>query len=288
MQPQNGDQKMGFGNSGFLVVKLNARSSLVESVEREPKERKFVVHTHYAIPLEIYQELHRWRSRTWKRLLKYKVLDWMGVSLYSVKDYEAIKRILDEAVREYEEIIAKIPEEEVRGKFYCDPQILVVTPPPAYEGSFRRGISEEMMEQLLEKVEQALSKHNSKDPELSEKFYQVQEKIDMLIEKLDRVESQNLNVQKIVQALKASETLREVVTQLTAIRASSRVDKRVMKSVEESLKKMEHVQEVLTPEARKLLEVAKQHLAAIKAGEVGDINAAIAELEKALLGGEDQ
>jgi len=267
-----------------LVVKLNARSSLVEAVEREPKENKFVVHTHYAIPLEVYQELHRWRARTWKRLKKFKVLDWMGISLYPLKDYDNIKQILDEARNEYEQIIQKIPDEQIRERFYCDPQILVISPPPAYEQSFKRDVSEEMLKQLLERVEQVLKKHYEKDPELTSKLYEVQDKIDALIEKIENIQSNNVDVKKLMEAIAVNATLREVVTQLTAIRASSRVDKRIIKSVEESLKKMERVQEVLTPEARKLLEVAKQHLAAIKAGENGDIESAVAELEKALLG----
>ncbi|MBW2636204.1 MAG: hypothetical protein JRC86_01535 [Deltaproteobacteria bacterium] len=289
MQPENKVQNRGFElPSGFLVVKLNARSSLVEGVEREPKGSKFTTHIHYAIPLEVYQELHRWRARTWKRLKRYKVLDWMGIALYSVKDYDAIKKILDEARKEYEQIIQQIPQEEIRERFYCDPQILVITPPPHYEQSFRRDVSEEMLQQLLKKVEEALNKHYSRDPELIQKFYQVQNTIEALMQKLEEVQSQSLDVQKLVQAMKMSETLREIVTQLTVIRASSRVDKRVIKGVEESMKKIERVQEVLTPEARKLLELAKQHLAAIKAGEVGDINSAVAELERALLGGESR
>jgi len=287
MQPENKVQNRGFElPSGFLVVKLNAKSSLVESVEREPKENKFVVHTHYAIPLEVYQELHRWRARTWKRLKRYKVLDWMGISLYATKDYDAIRNILDEARKEYEEIIQKIPEEEIREKFYCDPQILVISPPPAYEASFRRDVSEEMLKQLLERVEQALKKHYDKDPELASKLYEVQDKIDELMEKIDAIQSNNIDVKKIAQAISINETLKELVTQLTALRASSRVDNRIIRSVEENVKKIERVQEILTPEAKKLLEVAKQHLAAIKAGENGDLDSAVAELEKALLGGE--
>ena len=286
MQPQNGDQKTGFGftnSSKFLVVKLNAKSSLVEGVERESKGSKFTTHIHYGIPLEVYQELHRWRARTWKRLKKYKALDWMGIALYPMSAYEEIKRILDEACEEYEEIIQKIPEEEVREKFYCDPQILVIAPPPHYEQSFRRDVSEEMFQQLLNKVEEALNKHYDRDPELAQKFYQVQNTMEALLRKLEEVQSQSIGVQKLVQAMKMSETLKEVVTQLTAIRASSRVDKRVLKGVEESIKKMESVREVLTPEARKFLEIAKQHIAAIKAGETG-FDSAIAELEQALLG----
>jgi len=268
------------------VIKLNARSTLIEDVEREDKGDKFVIHSLHAIPLEVYKELHRWRSRTWKRLRKYKVLDWMGISLYATKDYDEIKKILDEARKEYEEIVSQIPDEEIREKFYCDPQILVISPPPAYEQSFRRDVSEEALKRLLEKVEDALNKHLNKDPELARKFQEVQDKIEALMAKLEEVQSQSLNVKELAQALRMSETLKELVTQLTAIRASSRVDQRVMRSVEENLKKIEKIQEVLTPEAKKLLEIARQHLEAIKAGQVGDMASAVADLERALLGGE--
>ncbi len=290
MQPSSGVQNRGRGfelpASGFLVIKLNARSTLIEDVEREDKGDKFVIHSLHAIPLEVYKELHRWRSRTWKRLRKYKVLDWMGISLYATKDYDEIKKILDEARKEYEEIVSQIPDEEIREKFYCDPQILVISPPPAYEQSFRRDVSEEALKRLLEKVEDALNKHLNKDPELARKFQEVQDKIEALMAKLEEVQSQSLNVKELAQALRMSETLKELVTQLTAIRASSRVDQRVMRSVEENLKKIEKIQEVLTPEAKKLLEIARQHLEAIKAGQVGDMASAVADLERALLGGE--
>ena len=269
-----------------MVVKLNAKSYVLEGIEREPQGSKFVEHVRYAIPLEVFQELRRWRARTWKRLKTHKALDWMGIPLFPRSAYSEIKKILDEARKEYEEIVAKIPDEEVREKFFCDPQILIVTPPPAYEQSFRRDVSEEMLKQLLEKVEDALNKHYRRDPELEGKFREVREKIEMLIEKLDEVKSQSLDVQKLIQAMKVNESLKELVAQLTAIRASSRVDRRIIKGIEENVRKIEQVEEILTPEAKKMLEIARQHLKAIKAGQVGDVASAVAELERALLGGE--
>jgi len=292
MQPSSGVQNRGRGfelpRAGFLVVKLNARSTLIESTDREDKGDKFVVHSYHAIPLEVYQELHRWRARTWKRLKKFKVLDWMGVSLYSVKDYDAIKQLLDEARREYEEIVNKIPDEEVREKFCCDPQILVVSAPPAYEESFKRDVSEGMLSQLLERVEEVLKKHENKDPELKAKLERVEGMMEALIKKLRDVEGKAVEVEKLVNLLHVNDSLKQLVAQLTTLRALSRVDRRVIKGVEEAVKKLEKAEEVLTPEAKKLLELAKQHLEAIKAGQVGDLNAAVAELERALLGGESR
>ena len=286
MQPQTASRERSPGAKtqvGFLVVRLNARSTLVTGVEREPRGERFVVHTEHAIPLEVYQKLHRWRSRTWKRLLKYKILDFMGVPLYSAADYDEIKRVLDKAVEEYNKIIEEIPDEEVRVKFHCNPQILVVTPPPAFQAAFRQDISEAAFEELLKRIERALNHHYDRDPELERKFYEVNAKIEALMERLEQVQSSSLDARKLVEAMRASEALREVVTQLTAIRVASKVDRKHLRPVEDALRRTEKIKNLLTPEARKLLEVAKQHLEAIKAGQCGDMASAIAELEQALL-----
>jgi len=268
--------------NAFLVIKLNAKMTLIESSEREEEPTRFTVKTRHAIPYQVYQELNRWRARTWKRLMKYKVVDWMGIPLFSAKDLDEIKRILDQAVQEYEQIISKIPDEEVRSKFYCKPQILVVSPPPGiYEENFRADISNELISHLQQTVQQILEKHEQKDPELRQKLEHVEQLVDALIKKLNEVQSKTIDMEKILQAFQVNETLKQLVTQLTALRAASRVDLRTIKAIENDIAKIEKVQEVLTPEAKKLLEIAKQHLAAIKQGQVGDLAAAVEELEKA-------
>jgi len=100
----------------FLVVKLNAKMTVIKESEREEDKNTFLVKTRHAIPYSVYQDLNRWRARTWKRLLKLKVLDWMNVPLFSAKDLPEIKKVLDQAVREYEEIISRIPDEDVRSR----------------------------------------------------------------------------------------------------------------------------------------------------------------------------
>jgi len=269
----------------FLVVKLNAKMTVIKESEREEDKNTFLVKTRHAIPYSVYQDLNRWRARTWKRLLKLKVLDWMNVPLFSAKDLDKIKEILDKAVKEYEEIISRIPDEEVRSKFYCKPQVLVVSPPPGiYEENFKNDISTELLAQLQQSVQKILEKHESKDPELKKKLDAVEQQINALLRKLQEVQSKSIDVEKLVQALQVNETLKQLVTQLTALRAASRVDLRTIKAIETDISKIEKVQEVLTPEAKKLLELAKQHLEAIKRGQTGDLASAVAELEKALSG----
>jgi len=112
--------------------------------------------------------------------------------------------------------------------------------------------------------------------------------MEALIKKLRDVEGKAVEVEKLVNLLHVNDSLKQLVAQLTTLRALSRVDRRVIKGVEEAVKKLEKAEEMLTPEAKKLLELAKQHLEAIKAGQVGDLNAAVAELERALLGGESR
>ncbi|MBW2675540.1 MAG: hypothetical protein JRD89_19375, partial [Deltaproteobacteria bacterium] len=255
--------------NAFLVVKLNAKMTMIKESQREEDQNSFVVRTRHAIPYSVYQELNRWRARTWKRLLKYKILDWMGVPLFSAKDLDKIKEVLDQAVKEYEEIVSKIPDEEVRNKFYCKPQILVVSPPPGvYEENFRHDISTELLAQLQQSVQRILEKHEQKDPELKKKLDEVERLVNALIEKLEKVEKKSIDVEKLVQALQVNESLKQLVTQLTALRAAARIDMRVVRSIEDDIAKIEKVQEVLTPEAKKLLEIAKQHLVAIKQGQV--------------------
>jgi len=269
----------------FLVVKLNAKMTVIKESMREEDKNTFLVKTRHAIPYSVYQDLNRWRARTWKRLLKLKVLDWMNVPLFSAKDLDKIKEILDKAVKEYEEIISRIPDEEVRSKFYCKPQVLVVSPPPGiYEENFKNDISTELLAQLQQSVQKILEKHESKDPELKKKLDAVEQQINALLRKLQEVQSKSIDVEKLVQALQVNETLKQLVTQLTALRAASRVDLRTIKAIETDISKIEKVQEVLTPEAKKLLELAKQHLEAIKRGQTGDLASAVAELEKALSG----
>jgi len=269
----------------FLVVKLNAKMTVIKESEREEDKNTFLVKTRHAIPYSVYQDLNRWRARTWKRLLKLKVLDWMNVPLFSAKDLENIKEILDQAVKEYEEIISRIPDEEVRSRFYCKPQVLVVSPPPGiYEENFKNDISAELLNHLQQSVQKILEKHEQKDPELKQKLDEVERQINALIRKLQEVEEKSIGAEKLVQALQVNETLKQLVTQLTALRATARVDLRTVKAIENDITKIEKVQEVLTPEAKKLLELAKQHLEAIKRGQTGDLASAVAELEKALSG----
>ncbi|RLG77839.1 MAG: hypothetical protein DRO12_01070 [Thermoprotei archaeon] len=269
----------------FLVVKLNAKMTVIKESEHEEEKNTFLIKTRHAIPYNVYRDLNRWRARNWKRLMKLKVLDWMNVPLFSSKDLPKIKKILDQAVKEYEEIISRIPDEEIRSKFYCKPQILVVSPPPGiYEENFRQDISTELLTQLQQTVQQILEKHEEKDPELKKKLDHVESLVDELIKKLQEVQEKSIDVEKLVQALQVNESLKQLVTQLTALRVASRIDLRVVKAVESDLKKIEKVQEILTPEAKKLLEVAKQHLEAIKRGQTGDLSSAVEELEKALSG----
>lgn len=283
MQPVNSSNQIP--KHAFLVVKLNAKMTVIKESEREEDKNTFLVKTRHAIPYSVYQDLNRWRARTWKRLLKLKVLDWMNVPLFSAKDLDKIKEILDKAVKEYEEIISRIPDEEVRSKFYCKPQVLVVSPPPGiYEENFKNDISTELLAQLQQSVQKILEKHESKDPELKKKLDAVEQQINALLRKLQEVQSKSIDVEKLVQALQVNETLKQLVTQLTALRAASRVDLRTIKAIETDISKIEKVQEVLTPEAKKLLEIAKQHLEAIKRGQTGDLASAVAELEKALSG----
>ena len=283
MQPVNSSNQIP--KHAFLVVKLNAKMTVIKESEREEDKNTFLVKTRHAIPYSVYQDLNRWRARTWKRLLKLKVLDWMNVPLFSAKDLDKIKEILDKAVKEYEEIISRIPDEEVRSKFYCKPQVLVVSPPPGiYEENFKNDISTELLAQLQQSVQKILEKHESKDPELKKKLDAVEQQINALLRKLQEVQSKSIDVEKLVQALQVNETLKQLVTQLTALRAASRVDLRTIKAIETDISKIEKVQEVLTPEAKKLLELAKQHLEAIKRGQTGDLASAVAELEKALSG----
>jgi len=283
VQPVNSSNQIP--KHAFLVVKLNAKMTVIKESEREEDKNTFLVKTRHAIPYSVYQDLNRWRARTWKRLLKLKVLDWMNVPLFSAKDLDKIKEILDKAVKEYEEIISRIPDEEVRSKFYCKPQVLVVSPPPGiYEENFKNDISTELLAQLQQSVQKILEKHESKDPELKKKLDAVEQQINALLRKLQEVQSKSIDVEKLVQALQVNETLKQLVTQLTALRAASRVDLRTIKAIETDISKIEKVQEVLTPEAKKLLEIAKQHLEAIKRGQTGDLASAVAELEKALSG----
>lgn len=269
----------------FLVVKLNAKMTVIKESEREEEKNSFLVKTRHAIPYSVYQDLNRWRARTWKRLLKLKVLDWMNVPLFSAKDLDEIKKVLDQAVKEYEEIISRIPDEEVRSRFYCKPQVLVVSPPPGiYEENFRHDISTELLSQLQQTVQRILERHEKKDPELKQKLDQVEQLVAALIKKLQEVQEKTIDTEKLVQALQVNESLKQLVTQLTALRAASRVDLRVVKAIETDISKIEKVQEVLTPEAKKLLEIAKQHLEAIKRGQTGDLASAVEELEKALSG----
>ena len=107
--------------------------------------------------------------------------------------------------------------------------------------------------------------------------------VDELIKKLQEVQAKTVDVEKLAQALQVNETLKHLVAQLTALRAASRIDLRVVKAVEDDIKRIEKVEDVLTPEARKLLEIARQHLEAVKRGQTGDLASAVAELEKALL-----
>jgi len=283
VQPVNSSNQIP--KHAFLVVKLNAKMTVIKESEREEDKNTFLVKTRHAIPYSVYQDLNRWRARTWKRLLKLKVLDWMNVPLFSAKDLDKIKEILDKAVKEHEEIISRIPDEEVRSKFYCKPQVLVVSPPPGiYEENFKNDISTELLAQLQQSVQKILEKHESKDPELKKKLDAVEQQINALLRKLQEVQSKSIDVEKLVQALQVNETLKQLVTQLTALRAASRVDLRTIKAIETDISKIEKVQEVLTPEAKKLLELAKQHLEAIKRGQTGDLASAVAELEKALSG----
>ena len=269
----------------FLVVKLNAKMTVIKESEREEDKNTFLVKTRHAIPYSVYQDLNRWRARTWKRLLKLKVLDWMNVPLFSAKDLDKIKEILDQAVKEYEEIISRIPDEEVRSRFYCKPQILVVSPPPGvYEENFRHDISSQVLEELQQTVQKILEKHEKKDPELKKKLDQVEQLVNALIKKLQEVQEKTIDTEKLIQALQVNESIKQLVTQLTALRAAARIDLRTIKAVENDIKRIEKVQEILTPEARKLLEIAKQHLEAIKKGQTGDLASAVEELEKALSG----
>jgi len=269
----------------FLVVKLNAKMTVIKESEREEDKNTFLVKTRHAIPYSVYQDLNRWRARIWKRLLKLKVLDWMNVPLFSAKDLDKIKEILDQAVREYEEIISRIPDEDVRSRFYCKPQILVVSPPPGvYEENFRHDISSQVLEELQQTVQKILEKHEKKDPELKQKLDQVEQLVNALIKKLQEVQEKTIDTEKLIQALQVNESIKQLVTQLTALRATARIDLRTIKAVENDVKRIEKVQEILTPEARKLLEIAKQHLEAIKKGQTGDLASAVAELEKALSG----
>lgn len=271
--------------NAFLVVKLNAKMTVIKESEREEEKDTFLVKTRHAIPYSVYQDLNRWRARTWKRLLKLKVLDWMNVPLFSAKDLDEIRGILDQAVKEYEEIISRIPDEEVRSRFYCKPQILVVSPPPGvYEENFRHDVSTELLSQLQQTVQRILERHEKKDPELKKKLDQVEQLVTALLKKLQEVQEKSIDTGKLVQALQVNESLKQLVTQLTALRATARIDLRTIKAVESDIKRIEKVQEILTPEARKLLEIAKQHLEAIKKGQTGDLASAVAELEKALSG----
>jgi len=267
-----------------LAVKLNAKMTVIRESEREEEQTTFLIKTRHGIPYSVYQDLNRWRARTWKRLLKLKVLDWMGIPLFSAKDLDEVKAILDQAVKEYEEIVTRIPDEEVRDRFYCKPQVLVVSPPPGvYEENFRADISNELLSQLQQSVQQILEKHEDRDPELKKKLDNVERLVDELIKKLQEVQAKTVDVEKLAQALQVNETLKHLVAQLTALRAASRIDLRVVKAVEDDIKRIEKVEDVLTPEARKLLEIARQHLEAVKRGQTGDLASAVAELEKALL-----
>ena len=271
--------------NAFLVVKLNAKMTVIKESEREEEKNSFLVKTRHAIPYSVYQDLNRWRARTWKRLLKLKVLDWMNVPLFSGKDIDEIKKVLDQAVKEYDEIISRIPDEEVRSRFYCKPQVLVVSPPPGiYEENFRQDISTELLSQLQQSVQQVLKRHESRDPELKKKLDQVEQLVTDLIKKLQEVQEKSIGTEKLVQALQVNETLKQLVTQLTALRATARVDLRTVKAIETDLSKIKKVEEILTPEAKKLLEIAKQHLDAIKRGQTGDLASAVEELERALSG----
>jgi len=269
----------------FLVVRLNAKMTIIKESEKEEAKNSFLIKTRHGIPFSVYQDLNRWRARTWKRLLKLKVLDWMSVPLFSAKDLPEIKKVLDQAVKEYEEITSRIPDDDVRAKFYCKPQILVVSPPPGvYEENFRHDISTELLSQLQQTVQQILERHEEKDPELKQKLDNVEQLVDALIKKLQEVQEKTIDTEKLVQALQVNESLKQLVTQLTALRAVARADLRVVKAIETDISKIEKVKEVLTPEAKKLLELAKQHLEAIKRGQTGDLSSAVEELEKALSG----
>jgi len=112
----------------------------------------------------------------------------------------------------------------------------------------------------------------------------VEQLVDALIRKLQEVQEKTIDTEKLIQALQVNESLRQLVTQLTALRAATRIDLRTIKAVENDIKRIEKIHEILTPEARKLLEIARQHLEAIKKGQTGDLASAVEELEKALSG----
>ena len=254
----------------MFLVRLRAKTTVIAAREEEDLGDRFAVRTVHAIPKEIHDELSRWRSRNWKRIKSRPTVQLGPLTLFPASEYPAVLRILEEAKREYEEIVAKIPDPEVRERFTCAPTIMFVTAAPGFEG----GLKEEVSEQVLRRVEEALQRtveilKDKGDKGVERRLRELEQALEERIRTLEgwaeRVEGTLKQSAESIAALRSREfleTVKRLEALILAVGSSGKLGKRDVKRIKEALEAADKFRESLTPEARRVLDRVREEVEA--------------------------
>ena len=265
---------------GLFFVKLGAKTNIVESREEEDLGDKYAVRIVYALPREVHDALVKWRNRTWKRIRRRPSVEWGPLILFPESEYQDVIKVLEEARKEFEDIISELPD-ELRERLSFNPTVVFITAAPGFQSS----LSEEVTGQVLEKVEETLRRTAEMlkdrgdydvDARLREFEARLSARMEELRKELERTSMAAMNSEEFLALMKRIETL------LLTIATSRKLGKRDVRRVKRALEEAERFSQYLTPEAREALGAIKSRLQDALSGEGESMKETAERLAKAL------